>query len=64
MTQTKYIGMDVHVAMTVIAVRNSKGKVVTEAIVETKSSTIKDFFRGQRGALHVTFEEGTQAVWL
>jgi transposase len=64
MNQIKYIGMDEHVAMTVIAVMNSKGKVVTEAIVETKSSTIKDFFRGQRGALHVTFEEGTQAAWL
>ena len=60
----KYIGMDVHVATTVIAIRNCDGKVLTEAIVETKASTIKDFFRGQRGTLHVTFEEGCQAEWL
>ena len=64
MNKTKYIGMDVHVATTVIAIRNSDGKVVTEAIIETKASTIKDFFRGQRGTLHVTFEEGCQAGWL
>jgi transposase len=64
MNQTKYIGMDVHVSMTVIAIRNSDGKVVTEAIIETKASTIKDFFRGQRGTLYVTFEEGCQAGWL
>jgi transposase len=64
MNNTKYIGMDVHVSMTVIAIRNSDGRVVTEAIIETKSSEIKDFFRGQRGTLHVTFEEGCQAAWL
>jgi len=59
MNPIKYIGMDVHMAMTVIAVMNSKGKVVAEAIIETKAETIKDFFRGQRGTLHVTFEEGS-----
>ncbi|MFW9917712.1 MAG: IS110 family transposase [Candidatus Thorarchaeota archaeon] len=64
MNQTKYIGMDVHVSMTVIAIMNSDGKVVTEAIIETKAPAIKDFFRGQRGTLHVTFEEGCQAAWL
>ena len=64
MNQTKYIGMDVHASMTVIAIRNNDGKVVTEAIIETKASTIKDFFRGQRGTLRVTFEEGCQAGWL
>ena len=64
MNQIKYIGMDVHMAMTVIAVLNSTGKVVAEAIIETKASTILDFLAGQRGTLHVTFEEGTQAAWL
>jgi transposase len=62
--ETKYIGMDVHMATTVIAVRNSVGKVVAESIVETKASVIVDFLKGQRGALYVTFEEGTQASWL
>ena len=43
MNQTKYIGMDVHVATTVIAIRNSDGKVVTEAIIETKAPAQKKF---------------------
>ena len=64
MNQAKYIGMDVHMAMTVIAVRDSKGKIVAEAIIETKAATIKDFIRGQRGTLHITFEEGCQSAWL
>jgi len=64
MNEIKYIGMDVHMATTVVAILNSTGKVVAEAIIETKASTIQDFFKGQRGTLHVTFEEGTQADWL
>jgi transposase len=64
MNNIKYIGMDVHVSMTVITIVNSDGKFVAEAIIETKASTIKDFFRGQTGTLHVTFEEGCQAAWL
>jgi len=47
----KYIGMDVHKAMTVIAVLNSDGKLPAEAITETKSQTIVDFITGQRGTL-------------
>ena len=60
----KYIGMDVHKATTVIAVLNSAGKVVAEAIIETKAQAMLDFIKGQRGTLHVAFEEGTQAAWL
>jgi transposase len=62
--ETKYIGMDVHMATTVIAVLNSVGKVVAEAIIETKASTILDFLKSQRGTVYVTFEEGAQAAWL
>ncbi len=64
MSDPKYIGMDVHMAMTVIAVLNSAGKVLVEAIIQTKTSAILDFLKSQRGALYVTFEEGTQAAWL
>ncbi len=64
MNTSKYIGMDVHMATTVIAVLNSVGKIVAEAIIETKASAIIDFLKSQRGALYVTFEEGTQASWL
>ena len=64
MNVTKYIGMDVHRAMTVSAVLSATGKVVAEAIIETKGSVILDFIQSQRGTLWVTFEEGTQAAWL
>jgi transposase len=64
MNQEKYIGMDVHKATTVIAVLNNDGKIVAEGITETKGSTILDFIKAQRGTVHVTFEEGTQAAWL
>lgn len=60
----KYIGMDVHKATTVVAVRNHLGKVIEEAIIETKSSSILAFLKSLSGTLHVTFEEGTQAAWL
>jgi transposase len=60
----KYIGMDVHKAMTVIVVIDGTGKVLAESIIETKASTILDFVKSQRGTLHVAFEEGTPATWL
>jgi hypothetical protein len=33
-----------------------------ESILETKASTILDFFAGLRGTLSVAFEEGTSAA--
>jgi transposase len=64
MTGTKYIGMDVHKESISIAVRNAAGKIVMECVIETKASTILQFFDGLRGDVHVTFEEGTWAAWL
>jgi transposase len=64
MDSVKYIGMDVHKEAISIAVLNSSGKLVMECTIETKSITILDFFKGLRGSLHVTFEEGTWAAWL
>src|SRR6202158_3840168 len=60
----KYIGLDVHQATISVAVMDSKGKVVMESILETKASTILEFFAGLRGTLSITFEEGTWAAWL
>src|SRR5213595_982903 len=60
----KYIGLDVHQATISVAVMDSRGKVVMESILETKASTILEFFAGLRGTLSVTFEEGTWATWL
>ena len=64
MNSEKYIGLDVHQATISVAVIDSKGKVVMESILETKASTILEFFAGLRGTLSVTFEEGTWAAWL
>ena len=64
MNDAKYIGLDVHQATILVAVFDSAGKLVMEAILETKAETILQFLRGLRGSLHVTFEEGTWAAWL
>ena len=64
MDSAKYIGMDVHKESISIAVLNAAGKMVMECVIETKATTILQFFRGLRGELHVTFEEGTSAAWL
>jgi transposase len=64
MNLLKYIGMDVHKAITVIVVLNSLGEKLTEAFVRTTSMAILDFLQGQRGTLYVAFEEGTYAAWL
>jgi len=64
MNDVKYIGLDVHQATISVAVLDSAGKLVMEAILETKAETILQFLRGLRGSLHVTFEEGTCAAWL
>ena len=64
MDNVKYIGMDVHKEAICIAVLNSSGKLVMECTIETKASALRDFLKGLRGSLYVTFEEGTWAAWL
>jgi hypothetical protein len=59
MNDAKYIGLDVHQATISVAVLDSAGKLVREAILETKAETILQFMRGLRGSVHVTFEKGT-----
>ena len=64
MSNHKYVGMDVHLATVVLAVLNAAGKCVMESVIETKGGTIVEFVGGLSGAVHVVFEEGTQATWL
>ena len=64
MNDAKYMGLDVHQATVSAAVLDSAGKLVLEAILETKAETILQFIHGLRSSLHVTFEEGTCAAWL
>src|SRR5947209_10703361 len=63
MEQEKYIGMDVHQATISVAVMDCRGKLIMECILETKAVTILQFFRGLRGGLSVTFEEGTSGLF-
>jgi hypothetical protein len=58
MESVRYIGMDVRKEAISIAVLNSSGKLVMRCVIETKASSILQFFQGLRGSLHVTFEEG------
>jgi transposase len=61
---TKYVGLDVHQATTVAAVREESGRVIARSIIPTEATALVEFFRGMRGTIHVAFEEGTQAQWL
>jgi hypothetical protein len=54
--------MDVHKDTISIAVLNSTGKLVMECVIETKASTILQFFQGLSGSLQVTLEGGTWAT--
>jgi transposase len=60
----KYVALDVHQSTTVAAVREGSGRVLARAVLPTEESAITEFFEGMRGAVHVAFEEGTQAQWL
>jgi transposase len=64
MNDAKYMGLDVHQATISVAVLDSVGNLVMEAILETKAETILQFIHGLRGSLQVTWEEGTCAAWL
>jgi transposase len=64
MNNCKYVGMDVHKTITVIAVIDAAGKIVSRAQVKTQADALRDFFRGLSGSVQVAFEEGTQSTWL
>ena len=61
---TKHVGLDVHQATTVTSVREDSGRVIARGILPTEAAPLLEYFRGMRGAIHVAFEEGTQAQWL
>lgn len=61
---TKYVALDVHQATTLASVREDSGRVIARSVVPTDAPALTEFFRGMRGAIHVAFEEGTQAQWL
>ncbi len=61
---TKYVALDVHQARTLASVRAEGGRVIARSIMATEEPVIVEWFSGMRGAVHVAFEEGTQAQWL
>src|SRR5688572_15655663 len=61
---TKYVGLDVHQASTVVSVREEGGRVIARGVVPTEAHALTEFVHGMRGTVHVVFEEGTQAQWL
>ena len=56
--------MDLHQATISAAVRDSRGNLVMESVLETKAETILQFLVGLHGSLSVIFEEVTWAAWL
>lgn len=64
MNNIKYVGMDVHKAITVIVVLNDLGQVESRAQIKTKPQNLCDFFRGLSGKVEVVLEEGTHSAWL
>jgi len=64
MNNVKYVGMDVHKAITVIVVLNALGQIESRMQVKTKAENLCDFFRGMSGKVEVVFEEGTHSAWL
>ena len=62
--RTKYVGLDVHQAMTVASVREEGGRVIARTVLATEECALVEFFSGMRGSVHVALEEGTQAQWL
>jgi len=60
----KYMGLDVHQAMTVVAVLDADGKVILETMVPTEAAAIIRLVQSLSAPLRVTFEETTQAAWL
>jgi transposase len=61
---TKYVAFDVHQATTVASVREETGRVIARSVLPTEERAIREFVGGMRGAIHVVFEEGTQAQWV
>ena len=61
---SKYVGLDVHQAMTAVTVRTEGGRVIARSVIETSEHSITEFFDALAGTVHVAFEEGTQAQWL
>lgn len=64
MDSLKYVGLDVHRDTISAAVLDGDGKLIMQSVLATHAAAILDFIRGQRGSVHLAFEEGTHSAWL
>ena len=64
MTDTQYIGMDVHTESILMALLNAAGKIVMECVIQAKANMILQFVNGLRGDVQITLAEATWAAWL
>ena len=64
MSDTKFIGLDIHKTSISAAVLDESGKLMMQAVFMTNAVAVLGFVRGLRGPLRVTFEEGTHSAWL
>jgi hypothetical protein len=64
MINVKYVGMEVHKAITEIVILNALGQIESRSQIKTKAENICDFFRGLSGKVEVILEEGTHSAWL
>jgi transposase len=64
MDKCKYVALDVDSANIVAGVYNNKGVALMQCCLRNNGQVIREFFKTMSGTVHVTFEEGTQAVWL
>lgn len=60
----RYVGLDVHRDSISVAVRDLRGKVIKETVIETSEAAVLGLIKELRGTVHVTLEEGTWAAWL
>jgi len=60
----KYAGIDLHQSTSLVAVHDGHGKAISESILKTEAETLRSFFRGLSGTIHIAFEVGTQSAWL
>src|SRR5437660_11444451 len=64
MNSVRYVGLDVHRDTISAAVLDANGRLIQQSVLATRAAAILDFIAGIRGAVHVTFEEGTHSAWL
>jgi hypothetical protein len=62
--EIKYAGIDLHQSTCLIEIQDQRGHALSQSVVKTEAETLRSFFRGVGGTIHIAFEVGTQSAWL